>query len=222
LLNPGDYRPFLRGLLDALDAWVKDGTEPPPSAYPRIDKGTLVGWRQKESGFPALPGVRYPEVIQRPSALDYGPDFLTKGVITVEPPRKIGEYVVKVPKSGADGNDLGTLLPPEVAVPLATYTGWNLRRRDAGAEAMLVSLSGSYVPFPKTKAERKATGDPRESLEERYGSYDEYRKRFTAACDDLVRRRCLLKEDAERLLAGREKVRDQFPGAAALPKKGER
>src|SRR5205807_3596482 len=80
LLNPADYRPFLRALLDALDAWVKGGTEPPASVYPRIDKGTLVGWRQKDTGFPALPGVRYPEVIQRPSALDHGDEFRTKGI----------------------------------------------------------------------------------------------------------------------------------------------
>src|SRR5262249_43070589 len=124
LLNPADYRPLLRALLDDLDAWVKGDAGPPPSVYPRIDQGTLVGWRQDESGFPALPGVRYPEVIQRPSALDYGPDFRTKGIIGVEPPRVLGRYVVKVPKSGPDGNDLGTLLPPEVAVPLATHTGW--------------------------------------------------------------------------------------------------
>jgi hypothetical protein len=213
LLNPADYRPFLRALLDALDAWVKDGTEPPPSVYPRLAAGTLVGWRQEESGFPALPGVRYPEVIQRPSALDYGPDFAAKGLVTVEPPRVLGRYVVKVPKSDADGNDLGTLLPPEVAVPVATYTGWNLRRRDAGAEAMLASLAGSYVPFPRTRAERRATGDPRASLEERYGSYDEYRKRFAAACEALIGRRYLLREDADRLLAGREKLRDLFRGA---------
>ena len=75
---------------------------------------------------------------------------------------------------------------------------------------MLLSLSGSYIPFPKTKAERKETGDPRQSVEERYGSHAEYRKRFAAACDDLVGRRYLLKEDADRLLAGREKVRDLF------------
>src|SRR5262249_43673738 len=90
LLNPGDYRPFLRALLDALDAWVKDGTEPPTSVYPRLDKGTLVGWRQKESGFPAIPGVRYPEVIQRPSALDHGEEFRTKGILSVHPPRILG------------------------------------------------------------------------------------------------------------------------------------
>ena len=116
-----------------------------------------------------------------------------------------------VPKCDPDGNDLGTLLPPEVAVPLATYTGWNLRRRDAGAEGMLVSLTGSYIPFARTEAERKATGDPRESIEKRYGSFDGYRKRFASVCDDLVKRRYLLKEDAERLVAGCEKRRGLFP-----------
>jgi hypothetical protein len=210
LLNPGDYRPFLRALLDALDAWVRDGTEPPPSVYPRIDRGTLVGWRQKETGFPALPGVRYPEVIQRPSAFDYGPEFSTKGILSIDPPRVLGRYQVRVPKSGPDGNDLGALLPPEVAVPLATYTGWNLRRRDAGAEAMLASLAGSFIPFARTKAERQAAGDPRESVAERYGSFAEYRRRFAAACEDLVGRRYLLREDADRLLAGRDRVRDLF------------
>ena len=65
----------------ALDAWVRDGTPPPASVYPRIDTGTLVGWRQKDTGFPALPSVRYPEVIQQPSALDLGPDFLSRGII---------------------------------------------------------------------------------------------------------------------------------------------
>src|SRR5262249_40420643 len=155
----------------------------------RLDEGTLVGWSQKETGFPAIPGVRYPEVIQRPAALDYGPDFFRRGIITIEPPQSRGRYEVRVPKSGPDGNDLGTLLPPEGAVPLATYTGWNLRRRDVGAEGMLVSLSGSYIPFPRTQAERQATGDPRPSLAARYGSFDEYHKQFAAACADLVKRR---------------------------------
>jgi hypothetical protein len=210
LANPGDYRPLLRALLDALDAWARDGTRPPPSLYPRIADGTLVDWRQKNSGFPAIPGVRYPEVIQRPPCRDLGPDFETRGTITVEPPRIRGLYTVRVPKSGPDGNDLGCLLPPEVAVPLATYTGWNLRRRDAGAEGMLVSLMGSYIPFPKTRAEREATGDPRQSVEDRYGNFEAYRKQFAAACDELVERRYLLPEDAKRLVAGREKVRERF------------
>ena len=213
LLNPGDYRPLLRALLDALDAWVRDGTAPPASVYPTIAGGTLVAWQQKHTGFPALPGVRVPEVIQRPQALDFGPDFATRGIITVEPPRLRGDYVVRVPKSDADGNDRGTLLPPEVGVPLATFTGWNLRRRNVGAEGMLASLAGSYIPFARTREERRQTGDPRASVREQYGSFEEYRKRFTAYCEELVKRRCLLAEDAVRALKECERFRPLFATA---------
>jgi hypothetical protein len=213
LLNPADYRPLLRALLDALDAWVRDGTEPPPSRYPRLERGSLRDWRQAAVGFPALPGVRYPEVIQQPPVLDFGPDFAAHGRITVEPPRLLGHHPVLVPKSDADGNDVGALLPPEVAVPLATYTGWNLRRRDAGAEGMLAALSGSYLPFPHTEAERQAAGDPRESVAKRYGSFAEYRRRWEKETAGMVRQRYLLKEDAERLAAGLERARGAFPAA---------
>ncbi len=115
-----------------------------------------------------------------------------------------------MPKSGPDGNDLGTLLRAEVAVPVATHTGWNLRRRDAGAEDMLVSLSGSYLPFPKTRAEAKASGDPRPSLEELYGSFAEYRKRLSGRCDEMVKQRYLLPEDAERILAAADRRKELF------------
>jgi hypothetical protein len=212
LLNPGDYRPFLRALLDALDAWVRDGTEPPASVYPRVDQSTLVDWSQEATGFPALPGVRYPEVIQRPSALDVGSDFATKGIVGHEPPRILGHYTVLVPKSDADGNDLGCLLPVEVAVPLATYTGWNLRRRDVGAEGMLASLAGSYIPFPATEAVRQASGDPRISIEKRYGTFATYRKRWEAERDRLVKERYLLAEDGERMMVELESLRRIFPG----------
>jgi hypothetical protein len=211
LHNPADYRPFLRALLDALDARVRDGTELPPSVYPRIADGTLVDWRQKGSGFPALPGVRYPEVIQQPSALDYGPAFRTKGIVSVEPPRTLGHYRVLVPRSDADGNDTGTLLPLEVRVPLATYTGWNLRRREVGAEGALVGLVGSYLPFPRNEADRLATGDPRASIAKRYGSFDEYRRRWREARDELLKGRYLLREDADRLEAKLEEIRGLFP-----------
>ena len=213
LNNPSDYRPFLRALLDALDLWVTENKEPPASVYPRIDQKTLVSWKQKNTGFPAIPGIRYPEVIQEPLCLDYGPRFLKEGVITIEPPRVIGKYVVLVPRSGPDGNDLGTLLPPEVGVPVATHTGWNLRRRDAGAEAMLANLLGSFIPFAKTKSERLAIGDPRLSLEERYGSFEKFQKQFAENCASLVKDRYLLNEDAQRLIAGRAKVAALFPGS---------
>jgi hypothetical protein len=210
LHNPGDYRPFLRALLDALDDWVKGSRFPPPSRYPRIDKGTLVDWHQSSTGFSSLPGVRYPQVIQCPPVLDLGPDFESRGLITIEPPRILGHYVVLVPKSDVDGNDLGTLLPVEVEVPVATYTGWNLRRRDVGAEAMLANLTGSYIPLPRTESERRKTGDPRESIQGRYGSFAGYSRRWDEVCKDLVKRRYLLPEDVDRLATKRERVRSLF------------
>lgn len=199
LLNPGDYKPFLRALLEALDQWARDGIEPPPSIYPKIADRTLVNWHQKDTGFPALPGVRYPEVIQQPNAMDLGPDFHTKGILSIHPPKLLGPYPVLVPRSDSDGNDLGCLLPPEVGVPLATYTGWNLRHRDVGAEGMLASLFGSYLPFPRDIETRKATGDPRKSIEERYRGFADYSKKSADYCNDLARRNYLLKEDVERM-----------------------
>jgi Alpha/beta hydrolase domain len=211
LNNPGDYRPFLRALLDALEKWAREGTEPPPSVYPRIAAGTLVPWDQKHTGFPSLPGVRYPEVIQRPQALDLGPQFRSQGIISIEPPRILGNYVVLVPRSGQDGNDLGTLLVPDVGVPLATYTGWNLRRRDVGAEAMLASLLGSYIPFAKTRQERMKTGDPRPSIEERYQNFGTYSRRYSDYCKGLEKGHYLLHEDSERLLGGLGDRQGLFP-----------
>jgi hypothetical protein len=116
-----------------------------------------------------------------------------------------------VPLCRPDGNEQGTLLVPDVAVPLATYTGWNLRRRDVGAEAQLASLLGSYLPFPATRAERQASGDPRQSIEERYGNFEKYQQQFAASCADMVKQRYLLQEDADRLIKGRDKVRERFP-----------
>lgn len=116
-----------------------------------------------------------------------------------------GAYVVLVPKSDADGNDLGCLSPPEVTVPLATFTGWNLRRRDVGAEGMLASLAGSYIPFPRTAAERRATGDPRRSIEERYDGFSDYWAKFEKNCEKMVDHQYLLNEDVRRLVDNLER-----------------
>ena len=211
--NPGDYKPFLRSLLLALDRWSRDGTAPPPSVYPTIRDGTLVDWHQSGTGFPQIPGVRYPEIIQQPSCLDFGPRWLTERIIDIQPPRQSGDYKVLAPRCGADGNELGCLLPPEVAVPVATYTGWNLRTAAVGAEGQLVSLTGSYIPFPKSQEDRLRLGDPRMSVQERYGSHDEYVKQFTKACDTLKAGGYLQDEDARRLTAlHRVRVAPLFDG----------
>lgn len=198
--NPTDYRPFLRGLLTALDVWIRNGTEPPPSRYPHIADGTLVDWRVTESGWQALPGIRYPEVIQQPASRDYGIDFLQTRFITQHPPVDRGAYRVLAPAFGPDNNERGMLLLPSVAVPVATFTGWNLRSRRIGAANELLKLQGAYIPFPQTTAEKQSTGDPRPALLERYRDFDDYFTQYEAAVRKLVKQRYLLAEDVPLLL----------------------
>ncbi len=208
--NPADYRPLLRALLTALDEWVRTGKEPPASAFPRISDGTLVDWRETESGWHALPGVRYPEVIQQPEFLDRGPEFDRFRRSAIEPPASRGRYVVKVPAYGADDNELGALLLPAVAVPVATYTSWNLRNRSVGAENELLSLAGGYVPFAKTRADREKLGDPRPALLERYRDFDDFRTQYRGVLDRLIERRVLLAEDAPGLMSLADRWRPLF------------
>jgi hypothetical protein len=208
--NPSDYRPFLRALLTALDAWVRDGLEPPPSVYPTISDAALVGWRERESGWRALPGVRYPEVIQQPESLDRGPDSIALRRASIEPPLHRGDYLVRVPAFGDDDNELGMLLLPSVAVPLGTFTSWNLRHRSIGAENELLGLSGGYIPFSRTPQERQAAGDPRPAIVERYHDFDGYLRQFMAAAERLVDERYVLAEDLPRLEAAAMKNRPLF------------
>ena len=209
--NPGDYRPFLRGLLTSLDEWSRDGTPVPPSVYPTIESGTLVDWRQEATRFPAIPGLRYPNVIQQPPVFDLGPRWLSQGIIDYQPPRITGHYRTRAAKTGADGNELGCLIPPEVAVPVATFTGWNLRKTAFGAQSELVKLAGSYIEFPLTKFEREWTGDPRLSIQERYASLDDYQARLSKACSKLVAGRYLLAEDVDHIVVTHtDRVRPLF------------
>lgn len=211
LANPADYKPFLRALLLALDRWSDTGDTPPPSVYPKISEGDLVAWTRNATGFPEIPDVRYPGVIQQPSFLDFGPRWQTERIIDFQPPIARGDYVVRVPRVNADGNEIGCVAPPEVAVPVATYTGWQLRNEDAGAAGQLRGLTGGYIPFPLTKAAREEQGDPRLSLEERYGSLEKYLDLLAARCRELEESGLLLEEDTLRTLqVQRERVAPLF------------
>ncbi len=193
--NPNVYQPFLEALFLALDRWVADGTPPPPSFHPRIADGTLVGWRADEAGWTALPGVEYPTAVQQPDRLDYGGEFATKRRIDRHPPvRTGGQYGVRVPALDADNNEIGVLRMPAVVTPVATHTGWNLRNPAIGAPDALLGLAGGYIPFPRTKADREASGDPRPSVEERYGSFEAYRAQIMRAAEALVAEGYLLDE----------------------------
>lgn len=196
--NPNPYTMCFRAVLTAMNAWVTSETAPPKSVYPRIESRELVP--RPEVKFPKLPGIALPTHLQMARHEDYGPEFRTKGISTVEPPKLGAPFPVLVPQVDADGNDLGGIRMPELAEPLATYTGWNLRTPAIGAPTELASLQGSWIPFARTKAEREKSGDPRKSIEERYTGREDYLKKFEAAAKRLVAAGFLLPADLPRLM----------------------
>jgi len=199
LVNSLPAGDVLRALMVALDLWVTQGILPPPSQYPTVKNRTLVLPNQS-TGFPKIPGVRYAGLHNRQLFLDYGPNLL-HGRLDVHPPRQVGNgaYNIFVPKVDKDGNDIAGIRMPAVQVPIGTYTGWNLRPRGL-AEDELSGLLGSFIPLAKTKSERKRTGDPRLSLQERYKDRRDYVQRVSHAARILVEQRYLLPEDAERMI----------------------
>jgi hypothetical protein len=194
--NKTDYAPLLRALLIGLDRWVKDGTPPPPSRYPRLADRTLADMAAPTAGIPGLTMAKGPAQRMR---FDYGPD-VGRGIISRILPAALSDsYRVLVPKVDADGNEVGGLLLPEIAVPTGTATGWSVRSPDAGAAGELCYLDGSFVPFARTKAEREASGDPRPSLAERYRDRDDYAARIVSAAIALEHDGYVLPEDVPRL-----------------------
>ena len=206
-INPLPAGDVLRALMVALDQWVTYGIAPPRSQYPMVTTRTLVPPTRNSTGFPNIPGVRFAALYNRQLFLDYGRHIL-RGKMTTHPPQPIdaGAYTVLVPRVDADGNDLAGIRLPAVQVPIGTYTGWNLRPRGL-AEGDLAGLLGSFIPFAKTKAERRQTGDPRLSIEERYRSRDDYVQQISRAARILVEDRYLLPEDAERIIAEARKTK---------------
>lgn len=121
-------------------------------------------------------------------------------MVTVEPPRVGNAFAVLVPQSDADGNDLGGVRLPELQVPLATYTGWNLRNPSIGTPEQRVSFLGSWIPLARTAEDRKKSGDTRLSIAERYKSQEEYINKFEQAAQKLIAQRFLLQEDLPAVL----------------------
>jgi hypothetical protein len=192
-LNPGNYFFHMRALTLALDRWVADVEEPPPSRFPTIADGTLI--TPDAYRFPKIPGVDGPPPVYTPRHIDYGPRFTQLGIMDHVPPKVGKPYGSRIPKADGDGNDLGGLRLPEIMVPLATHTSWNLRDPETGAPGSLSPLTGAILPFSRTKEERLAGGDPRLSIEERYGTREAYIGRFTEAALELINEGYLLSED---------------------------
>jgi hypothetical protein len=198
LNNPNDYRWSMRALLVAMNRWIKDGVPPPSSRHPRIDDKTLV--QIEALSFPPLAGVQKPTEAHKAYRVFYGLDFASKGIISVDPPEANGSYPILVPQVDNDGNELAGVKMPEISVPLATYTGWNLFNPESGPSNLLSSMQGSYIPLPRTRTDRERTKDPRASIDERYQSRDHYLALVSAAARELVQQGYLLEDDVATLV----------------------
>jgi hypothetical protein len=195
-----DRGPVLRAMLVMLVDWIQANKVPPPSRHPQLADATLVDHETWRTQFPNIPGCNLPAQHYQPPRLDFGPRFQSEGIADIIPPKTGDPFRTLLPAVNADGNETSGIILPDVAVPRGTHTGWNLRSAKVGAETMLSPLDGMFLPFPGTKSEREASGDPRQSLEERYPSQANYLGRLAVAALRLREEGFLLDEDVVRIL----------------------
>lgn len=187
-VNPLQSGAAMRALLAALTSWVTEGVEPPASRVPMRAHGTLV---EAAAAVPGnIPGLPYAGIFTPAAFSDQAP----------MPPRELGRYPVFVPRADADGMALAGVRMLQLAVPLATYTGWNPRAEGFGA-GTLFPLQGAVVPFAATRAQREEARDPRPSVAERYADRAAYVAAVRAAGARMVAERLLLAEDLSRAVA---------------------
>jgi hypothetical protein len=203
--NPNPIQWYWRAMITNMDRWVKDGAEPPASVYPKLADGTLVPFTKW--AFPKIPGVTVPTEENLAYRLSFGLQW-KQGIISTEPPHMDAPFPGFVPQPDATGNDTGGVRLPELDVPLATYTGWNLRDKSIGAPEQRLSFVGSFIPLTRTAQERQQVGDPRPSIGERYSSRDDYKARFEQAAKKLIEQRFILQEDLPAVMARGQKEWD--------------
>ena len=190
--NPLDFLLTMRALLVQMLEWVRDSSEPPASAYPRIDAGTLVSINEVD--FPKLHDLELPSVAHEAYRADYGPRW-SDGIIDKQPPELGPAFPTLVPQVDMLGNELGAVGTVEILAPLATYAPWNLRIGFPGGTDELTDFIGTYLPLPKTEQERRATNDPRPSIASLYPSKEEYLALAERVAHSLVEHGFLLEED---------------------------
>ncbi len=190
-------RYFWRAMIANMDAWVRGTAVPPESSYPKIADGTLVSL--EKYALPGIPGLNRPHEGNTGTRLDFGPKW-REGILGLHPSEVGKPFPLLVPQVDADGNERDGVRLPEITVPLATFTGWNLRDPSIGAPDQRVAFEASFIPFPKTAADRERSRDPRKSIAERYASREVYMQRFSDAIDQLVKQRWVLPEDRVQLL----------------------
>jgi hypothetical protein len=198
LTDPLDYRWAMRKLVVDMHRWIASGDEPPPNAYPRLADNTLVAPR--DLAFPKIPGVNGPATPHKAYRADYGAEFPRNGIVTREPPAIGSEFPILVARVDADGNEVSGIRMPELAVPLATYTGWNPATAESGPPNTHANVIGSFIPLPRTRADRERTKDPRRSIEERYEGRDQYLSLVRKAANELAAKGYVRKEDVARIV----------------------
>ena len=187
-LNPLDRVGLTRALFTAMDRWVLEGAPPPASRYPKLIDKTLVS--PESAAWPRIPNLTLPP----PNLKVYLLDFST------EPPKIGPRYATLVPSVDADGNDVAGIRLPLVAVPLATYTGWNYRHPDTSAATQLAGEMGSILPFAKNRAARNIQTDTRLSVSERYPTREHFLGAVIDAARALIASGYLLAEDLTDLI----------------------
>jgi hypothetical protein len=216
LPNANSYTYNLRATVVALTNWIKDGTQPPKSAYARLSDQTLV--RAEELNFPTLPNAdeEVGELLAQRSLYYRGPQFSVRnvsGIITVEPPVPVANYTVLVPQTDSNGNDIDGVHSLTLLAPLGTYTGWNVRAAGFG-EGDACDLTGSFYPFAATNAQ-KAAGDPRPSLQALYKTQHGYAAAVEAAATQLVKQGFMLPTDKDAAVA--DAITQAAPSLQSLP-----
>ena len=185
LADPINASATVNALRWAMHRWVAEGAAPPPSVYPKLSDGTLTP--VAEIRFPKVPGITAPKAVKAGGRVRNPqlPDGAGEGAA----------LPLLVPQVDADGNDLGGIRMPDLAVPLGTAAGWVFRPKSTGSPHELVMLRGVWVPLAPTQVQREKMDDPRPSLEERYASKDEFMAKVKAAIRKLIEQRLMLDDD---------------------------
>ena len=190
--NPSMWNPIGMSLVVRMYDWVSLGEEPPSSRYPRLEDKSLVpshlGSQINPDAWNDLDFVNHPMSMYKPEHNYYGERWEVDRIIDEHPIVSGRFYNALVPAVDNNNNDLGysTILPPTAEVPLATFTSWNLRASETGAEKSLARLSGGYIPFAKDPASALENRDPRNSIDQLYRSFDDYLHKYETATDRLI------------------------------------
>jgi hypothetical protein len=204
--NPMPHTQTVNAIRYHFRRWVMQDILPPDSVWPRKHQGNLVQPTKAAMGFPSLPGMpaTAPTGLINPVLdYDFGPDWDytdASGVTSVVPPRVKQVIPSLVPKVDSDGNELGGVPVVLREAPLGTYMGWNIVN-GGFHNGKICNYAGGWIPFAKTKDERGAKGDPRLSLQERYGNHTGYMNVVRAAAARAVAAGFLLQADADALIA---------------------